>query len=306
MSQLDLPPVRGEVLRREALAPFTWFRVGGPAEAVFLPADEADLSAFLEALSPEIPLLTLGVGSNVIIRDGGLRGVVIRLPAKPFGQIEVLDGHRLRAGAAALDASLAKAAAQAGLTGLEFFSGIPGSIGGALAMNAGCYGAETKDVLVKARAMDRSGHVRTLTAADFRFSYRRNGLSEPLIFLDATVQGAPADPVAIEDRMREIAAKREAAQPIREKTGGSTFKNPPGHSAWALVDQAGMRGARRGGAMVSEKHANFLINTGEASAADLEGLGEDVRAAVLARCGVELEWEIKRLGESACGNCDSA
>lgn len=306
MSLPVLPPVRGKLLRQEALSPFTWFRVGGAADAVFLPADAADLAALLAALPEAAPLLTLGVGSNVIIRDGGVRGVVIRLPAKPFGQIELLDGGRLRVGAAALDAAVAKAAAQAGLAGLEFFAGIPGSIGGALAMNAGCYGAETKDVLIEARAMDRSGRVRQLSTEDFAFSYRRNGLSEPLIFLDATFQGRPDEPEAINARMDAITQRREASQPLREKTGGSTFKNPPGHSAWALVDQAGMRGARRGGAMVSEKHANFLINTGEATAADIEGLGEDVRAAVRERCGVELEWEIKRIGESGCGNCNSA
>lgn len=306
MNSLELPPVRGRLLHHEVLAPYTWFRVGGPAEVLFLPADEADLREFLKALPRSVPVLTLGVGSNVIIRDGGLRGVVVRLPAKPFGQIEALaEASQVRAGAAALDAMVAKYAAQSGIAGLEFLVGIPGSIGGALTMNAGCYGAEIKDVLVCARAMDRDGVIKEFSADAFRFSYRRNDLREPMIFLDALFQGRTEPSDVIQARMSDIMQKREAAQPIREKTGGSTFKNPPGQSAWSLVDQAGMRGARRGGAQVSEKHANFLINTGAATAADIEGLGEDVRAAVLAQCGVTLDWEIKRLGESSCGNCDS-
>lgn len=296
---LALPPVRGKLLRDEPLAPYTWFRVGGPAEALFLPADEADLAAFLAALPPGIEVFPLGVGSNLIIRDGGLGGVAVRLAGKSFAAIEALPGARLKAGAGALDAQVAKAAAQAGLAGLEFYAGVPGTIGGALAMNAGCYGAETKDVLIEARALDRGGRERRFSTADFGFRYRGHGLAEPLIFLEATFQGRRGAPEAIAARMGEITARREAAQPIREKTGGSTFKNPPGHSAWALVDQAGLRGARLGGAMVSEKHTNFLINTGEASAADIEGLGEAVRAKVLEATGVALEWEIKRLGRAA-------
>ncbi len=296
MTDLDLPPARGQILRGERLAPFTWFRVGGPADALFLPADADDLSDFLKALSPEIPVTILGVGSNVIVRDGGVEGVVIRLAGKAFAAIEPLGDGRIRAGAAALDSALARAAAKAGIAGLEFFVGVPGSIGGALTMNAGCYGRETKDALSHAMALDRAGRRYTLTNADFGFSYRRNALMDGFIFLDATFQGTPDEPAAIEARMAEISAKREDAQPIREKTGGSTFKNPEGQSAWRLVDAAGMRGARRGGAQVSEKHANFLINTGEASAADIEGLGEDVRAAVEAQSGVALSWEIKRIG----------
>lgn len=303
MSELSLPPVRGQLLKGESLAPFTWFRVGGPADVLFLPADADDLAQFLAAIPAHVPVLPIGVGSNLIVRDGGVEGVVIRLAGRQFAQIEPLAGARLRAGAGALDAMVAKAAAKAGIAGLEFYAGIPGTIGGALTMNAGCYGRETTDVLVEAAALDRSGKRVTLTHADFGFTYRRNALPQGLIFLDATFQGSPDEPEAISARMNEITAQREASQPIREKTGGSTFKNPIGAdgvklSAWKLNDEAGMRGRRRGGAQVSEKHANFLINTGEATAADIEGLGEDVRAAVKARHGIDLEWEIKRVGRA--------
>lgn len=293
---LDLPPLRGRILIREALAPYTWFRVGGPAEALVLPADADDLAHFLAALDPAVPVLPLGVGSNVIIRDGGVPGVVIRLAGKAFGEIEPQPGARLKAGAGALDAQVARAAAKAGIAGLEFYVGVPGSIGGALTMNAGCYGRETKDVLVEAVALDRQGRMVKLSNADFGFSYRKNALPEGLIFLEATFQGEPADPAEIEAKMAEITRMRETSQPIREKTGGSTFKNPEGDSAWKLVDRAGFRGARRGAAMVSEKHCNFLINTGEASAADIEDLGEEVRAGVKEALGVDLQWEIKRIG----------
>lgn len=301
MSELALPNVRGQLLRGESLAPFTWFRVGGPADVLFLPADADDLAAFLAALPQGTPLLPIGVGSNLIVRDGGVPGVVIRLAGRAWGQIEVLDGARVKAGAGALDSMVAKAAAKAGISGVEFYAGIPGTIGGALTMNAGCYGRETKDVLIEATALDRGGKRITLTNADFGFTYRHNALPEGLIFLDATFQGSPDDPMAVTARMAEITARREASQPIREKTGGSTFKNPIGAdgeklSAWKLNDEAGMRGYRRGGAQVSELHANFLINTGDASAADIEGLGEDVRAAVKAKHGIALEWEIKRVG----------
>lgn len=302
MSDLNLPAVRGRILRNENLAPLTWFRVGGPATALFLPADEADLRDFLRALSPQVPVLTLGVGSNVIVRDGGVEGVVIRLAGRQFAQIAAdAASGRVSAGAGALDAMVARAAAKAGVGGLEFFAGIPGAIGGALTMNAGCYGCETKDVLVSARGVDRTGVVRIFSNADFGFSYRRNAIAEPIIWLEAMFQGTNSTPEAVTARMAEITAQREASQPIREKTGGSTFKNSTSASgqklsAWKLVDEAGMRGARRGGAQVSEKHANFLINTGDATAADIEGLGEDVRAAVRAKHGVELEWEIKRVG----------
>lgn len=304
MSELVLPEVRGQLLRGEKLAPYTWFRVGGPADVVFLPADEADLAAFLAALPKDTPILPIGVGSNLIVRDGGVPGVVIRLAGRAWAQIEPLEGARIRAGAGALDAMVAKAAAKAGIGGLEFYAGIPGTIGGALTMNAGCYGSETKDVLVEAVALDRDGKRHTFSTSDFGFTYRHNALPDGLIFVSATYQGRPDDPMAVTARMAEITAKREASQPIRDKTGGSTFKNPVDAngeklSAWKLNDEAGMRGYRRGGAQVSEKHANFLINTGEATAADIEGLGEEVRAAVKAKHGVELEWEIKRIGRAS-------
>jgi UDP-N-acetylmuramate dehydrogenase len=251
-----------------------------------------------------VAVLPIGVGSNLIVRDGGIEGVVIRLAGRAFAQVEPLEGSRVRAGAGALDSMVAKGAAKAGVAGLEFYVGVPGTIGGALTMNAGCYGRETRDVLVEATALDRGGKRITLTNADFGFTYRHNALPEGLIFLDAIFQGSTDDPAAITARMNEITAKREASQPIREKTGGSTFKNPIAPdgeklSAWKLNDEAGMRGYKRGGAQVSEKHANFLINTGDATAADIEGLGEDVRAAVKSKHGIELEWEIKRVGRSA-------
>ncbi|MCR6643993.1 MAG: UDP-N-acetylmuramate dehydrogenase [Terricaulis sp.] len=302
MSELDWPSVRGKLLKQESLAPFTWFRVGGPADALFIPADADDLGAFLESLPLHIPVTMLGVGSNVIVRDGGIEGVVIRLAGRAFADIRIdAESNTLSAGAGALDAMVAKAAAKAGLGGLEFFAGIPGTIGGALTMNAGCYGSETKDVLISAWGFDRSGRKRTFSAAEFGFTYRRNAIAEPIHWVEAVFAARPSTPEAVSARMAEITSQRESSQPIRDKTGGSTFKNPlgaDGHklSAWKLVDEAGMRGARRGGAQVSEKHANFLINTGEASAADIEGLGEDVRAAVQAKHGVALDWEIKRIG----------
>jgi len=296
----ELPHVRGQLLRGESLAPFTWFRVGGPADALFLPADEDDLSAFLKALPRDVSVTALGVGSNVIIRDGGVEGVVIRLAGRQFAQITT-DGDRITAGAGALDSMVAKAAAKAGIAGLEFYAGIPGTIGGALTMNAGCYGTETKDVLERAWGYDRSGALRAFSAADFAFTYRHNAIEEPILWTRAEFRGRADDPMSVTARMAEITAKREGSQPIREKTGGSTFKNPYAPngdklSAWLLVDEAGLRGHRHGGAQVSEKHANFLINTGDATAADIEGLGEEVRAAVKAKRDIELEWEIKRIG----------
>ena len=303
MSLPDLPPVRGKLLRNEALAPYTWFRVGGPAEALFIPADHDDLADFLRALPEDVPVFPMGVGSNLIVRDGGMPGVVIRLAGRAFGKV-VIDAEKnwVIADAGALDMAVARAAAKAGPAGLEFLVGIPGTIGGALTMNAGCYGRETKDVLVVATGYDRTGEFQIWENEDFSFSYRRNEVGDRMIWTQAVFQGIPDDPAAVEARMAEITAKREAAQPIREKTGGSTFANPdpPGtpnqRSSWKLVDEAGMRGARRGGAQVSEKHCNFLINTGDATAADIEGLGEDVRAAVLKKSGVDLHWEIKRVG----------
>jgi len=290
-----LPAVRGRLLFDEPLAPFTWLRVGGPAQVIFMPADEEDLAAFLQGLDPDVPILPLGVGSNTLVRDGGLDGVVIRL-GKAFAGIEALEGARLSAGAAALDAQVARAAAKAGIAGLEFYAGIPGTVGGAAAMNAGCYGAETKDVLVEAHGLDRTGQPVRHADPD-AFTYRHGwGGEDGVIVTRVLFQGQPDDPAAVQARMEEITSRREMTQPIREKTGGSTFKNPPGHSSWKLVDEAGWRGKLYGGAKFSELHSNFLINTGAATAADLEGLGEAVRADVLAKTGIELQWEIKRVG----------
>jgi UDP-N-acetylmuramate dehydrogenase len=296
----DLPAVRGKLLRDERLGPFTWFRVGGAAEVLFLPADHEDLRDFLQALPASVPVTVLGVGSNVIIRDGGVAGVVIRLAGRAFAAVEADPAtHRVVAGSAALDATVARAAAKAGIAGLEFYAGIPGTIGGALTMNAGCYGSETKDVLVSAWGYDRSGIRRELALQDFGYTYRHSEAPGDIIWVEATYQGRPDDPEAVQARIAEITARRETTQPIREKTGGSTFKNPPGHSSWKLVDEAGWRGKPYGGAMFSTLHSNFMINTGEATAADLEGLGEAVRADVKAKTGVDLHWEIKRIGRPA-------
>ena len=290
-----LPAVRGRLIRDQPLAAFTWLRVGGPAEVIFMPADEPDLAEFLAGLDPGVPVMTIGVGSNLLVRDGGVEGVVIRL-GKGFATVDAVGDARISAGAAALDSAVARAAAKAGVSGLEFYAGIPGAIGGAVAMNAGCYGAETRDVLVRAHGLDRRGAPVTFDQPQ-AFTYRHGwGAEEGVVVTRAVFQGRSDDPQAVEARMDEITARREQSQPIREKTGGSTFKNPPGSSAWKLVDAAGWRGKPYGGAMFSPLHANFLINTGEATAADLEGLGEAVRADVKARLGVVLEWEIKRIG----------
>ncbi len=306
-----LPPVAGRIALDAPLAPYTWLRVGGPAEVLFLPKDEADLQSFLKALDPAVPVMTLGVGSNTLVRDGGMEGVVIRL-SRAFADIRAMDGRRLYAGAAALDAQVARAAADAGVGGLEFYIGVPGSIGGACAMNAGCYGAETKDVLIEAFAVTRTGERVILSGAEMGFSYRRSTAAADergLVFTGVLFQGEGDDSQSTHARMAEITARRENSQPIREKTGGSTFKNPEGPdgaklSAWRLIDEAGWRGKLfkaegdkgGGGAMFSPQHANFLINPGEATAADLEGLGEAVRADVKARFGVDLNWEVKRVG----------
>jgi UDP-N-acetylmuramate dehydrogenase len=294
-----LPPVRGRLERDAPLAPYTWFRVGGPADLLFLPEDEDDLAAFLAALDPAVPVLPIGVGSNLLVRDGGVEGVAIRL-GRGFSRVEVREDHQIYAGAAVPDAVLAREAAKAGIAGLEFYRGVPGTVGGALTMNAGCYGSETTEVLVEAYAVTRAGERVTLSHDDMGFSYRKSAAAArgDLVFTGALFEGAPDDPDAIAARMDEITARREASQPIRQKTGGSTFKNPPEDSAWRLVDAAGWRARPFGGAMFSEQHANFLINTGEATAADLEGLGEQVRAEVKARFGKELEWEIKRVGRA--------
>lgn len=298
---IALPDVRGKLLRDEPLGPFTWFRVGGNADVLFIPADADDLAAFLKALDPAVPVTVLGVGSNLIVRDGGLEGVAIRLAGRPFAGI-VVEGETITVGAGALDAMVARASAKAGLAGLEFYAGIPGTIGGALTMNAGCYGAETKDVLISARGIMRSGERVDYALSDFGYTYRHSEAPADIIWIEATYRGTPDEPAAVQARIDEITSRRELTQPIREKTGGSTFKNPPGHSSWKLVDAAGWRGklfrATGGGAMFSELHANFMINPGEATAADIEGLGEAVRADVLSKTGVQLDWEIKRIGRN--------
>jgi UDP-N-acetylmuramate dehydrogenase len=295
----SLPPVRGKLLRDEPLGPYTWFRVGGAAEVLFLPADAEDLADFLKTLDPGVLVTALGVGSNVIVRDGGVEGVVIRLAGRPWAQITT-DGDTVTAGAGALDSMVARASAKAGIGGLEFYAGIPGTIGGALTMNAGCYGSETKDVLVSARGVTRSGERVDYALADFGYTYRHSEAPADIIWLEATYRGAPDDPAAVQARIDEITSRREQTQPIREKTGGSTFKNPPGQSSWKLVDETGWRGklfsVTGGGAKFSELHSNFMINPGEATAADIEGLGEAVRTDVQSKLGVNLEWEIKRIG----------
>ncbi|HVZ90647.1 MAG TPA: UDP-N-acetylmuramate dehydrogenase [Rhizomicrobium sp.] len=292
-----LPPVRGTYLRGASLKDLVWFRAGGPAEVLFRPSDADDLATFLYARSPETRVSVIGVGSNLLIRDGGVPGVVIRLPAT-FGKIAV-EGARIRAGAAALDAAVSRAAADAGIGGLEFLRGIPGTVGGALRMNAGCYGREIKDIFVEATAIDGKGERHRLAAADMAFIYRKSQAPEDFIFVEAVFEGVKDDPAAVRARMDKLVEQREATQPVKTRTGGSTFKNPPGQKAWELIDRAGCRGMTLGGAQVSEKHCNFLINEGSATAADIEGLGEAVRARVREKFGVDLEWEIKRIGVPA-------
>jgi UDP-N-acetylmuramate dehydrogenase len=290
------PGLRGRLVANAPIAEATWFRVGGPAQVLFSPADEDDLSNLLNALPSDTPVTTIGLGSNVIVRDGGVAGVVVRLAGRAFGAIDVIDDFRLIAGAAAPDLFVAKAAAQAGVDGLAFLRGVPGSIGGALRMNAGAHGGEFKDVLIEARGVDRSGARRVFSNAQMGFSYRVSSAPEDVIFTRATLQGRLGDPGAIEAEMDRITHAREASQPIREKTGGSTFKNPQGHKAWELIDKAGCRGLTIGDAQVSTKHCNFLVNRGAATAADLEALGEEVRRRVREKSGIALEWEIKRIG----------
>ncbi len=292
----NMPELRGRLLANQPLADLTWFRVGGPAQILFMPADEADLAYFLARLPREIPLTVIGLGSNLIVRDGGVAGVVIRLSAKGFGDIAVEDGHRLRVGAAVPDVKAARAAADAGIDGLAFYRGIPGGIGGALRMNAGAHGGETKDTLIEARGVDRDGTLRVFSNADMGYSYRHCSAPESVIFTQALFQGRPGDPAAIVAEMDRITAAREASQPIREKTGGSTFKNPEGGKAWQLIDAAGCRGLVVGDAQVSEMHCNFLINRGAATAADIENLGETVRRRVRETSGFNLHWEIRRIG----------
>ncbi len=295
-----LPPVRGRLVPNRPMNEITWFRVGGPAEVMFSPADEADLAAFLAALDPDIPVTVVGVGSNLLVRDGGIPGVVIRL-GRGFNILERVDDVTVRAGAAVPDVKVARFALEQGIEGLTFLRGIPGTMGGALRMNAGAHGGEVKDVLVSARAVDRQGRIHEVTAAALGMRYRHTEAPADWIFTEAVLRGRPGRREEIAAHMAEIQAQREAAQPVRARTGGSTFKNPPGRRAWELIDAAGMRGVRVGGAKVSEKHCNFLINEGEASAAEIEALGELVRAMVRARCGVTLEWEIRRIGIPAAG-----
>ena len=290
----QLPPVRGRLTADAAIGKQTWFGVGGPAEVLFRPADLADLAGFLAALPPRIAVTVIGVGSNLLVRDGGIPGIVIRL-GRGFAAIEIARDE-IRVGAAALDRIVAFAAADAGLGGLEFLSGIPGSIGGSVRMNAGAYGREVKDVFVSAIALDRSGETHTVDSRAMGLSYRHSDADPSWVLVEARLRGAPGDHAAIGRRLSEIRAAREATQPVRARTGGSTFKNPPGDSAWRLIDAAGCRGLVRGGAMVSQQHTNFLINTGTATAADLEGLGEEVRRRVHDTSGTRLEWEIERIG----------
>jgi UDP-N-acetylmuramate dehydrogenase len=296
-----LPELRGKLKPGAMLADLTWFRVGGPAEILYSPADEADLAYVVKTIPQDIPVTVIGLGSNLLVRDGGIEGVVIRL-GKGFGDIEVEDGQRLRAGAAVPDVKVARAAADAGISGLSFYRGIPGCVGGALRMNGGAHGKETKEVVIEVRAVDRQGNIHVLPVDELHYSYRHCGAPEDFIFTEALFQGEPGEPEKILAEMDDIAAYRESAQPIKSRTGGSTFKNPPGKKAWQLIDAAGCRGFRIGEAHVSEMHCNFLINDANATGAEIEELGETVRARVKETSGVDLEWEIKRLGVPAKAN----
>jgi UDP-N-acetylmuramate dehydrogenase len=294
-----LPQLRGRLLADQPLAEFTWFRVGGPAQVLFMPEDEEDLVYLLRELPTEVPVTVIGLGSNLIVRDGGVPGVTIRL-GRGFNEVKI-ENSRVRAGAAVPDVKVARSAQEAGLAGLAFMRGIPGAIGGALRMNGGAYGRETKDALVEARGVDRAGRVRAFANVDMGYGYRHCGVADDVIFTEAVFQGTPGDPVAIAAEMNAITEAREATQPIKSRTGGSTFKNPPGHKAWQLIDAAGCRGLVVGDAQVSELHCNFLINRGGATATDIETLGETVRTRVKESCGVGLEWEIKRIGVANAG-----
>jgi UDP-N-acetylmuramate dehydrogenase len=291
-----LPKVRGTYQPQALLKDLTWFRAGGPADVLYWPTDSDDLAVFLSGTPSDIPIFVVGVGSNLLVRDGGIEGVVIRL-GRGFAQVKSEEASRVRAGAAALDVAVAKGALDAGLSGLEFMRGIPGTVGGGLRMNAGAYGREFKDALVEAVGLNRGGERVTFSNAQMGFTYRHSNAPENVFFVEALFQGAPGDRAAIEARMNEITEARSATQPIKSRTGGSTFKNPPGHKAWQLIDQAGCRGLRHGDAEVSTLHCNFLINHGAATGDQIEDLGEEVRAKVKANSGVELEWEIKRIGK---------
>lgn len=290
-----LPKVRGKLREGAELAKVTWFQVGGPADVMFRPADEADLSAFLKGKPDNMPVTVIGVGSNLLVRDGGIRGVVIRL-GRPFTDAVSKDGD-LHVGAGALDLNVAQVAQQAGISGLEFLSGIPGTIGGALRMNAGAYGTEIKDVLISATAVDGSGNIHTVSVDEMGMSYRHCNLPEDWIFTSAILRGTAGDPDDIAKRMDEIQQARAGSQPIKSRTGGSTFANPVPDRAWEVIDAAGCRGLKIGGAQMSEQHCNFMINTGDATALDLEQLGDEVRRRVKEHSGVELRWEIRRIGE---------
>ena len=285
----------GSIEPHASLADFIWFRTGGAAEWLVRPKDVDDLAGFLAALDPAVPVMAVGVGSNLIVRDGGVAGVVVRLP-KAFARVTIEPGHRVRAGAAAMGITVASAARDAGIAGLEFQRGIPGAIGGAVRGNAGAYGRDMTDILIEATVVTRSGAIEVWPAERFGYSYRHSALPDGAIVVEALLQGVAGDPAMIGAEMDRIAAEREASQPLRSRTGGSTFKNPVGHKAWALVDAAGCRGLTIGGAQVSAKHTNFLLNLGTASSADIEALGEEVRRRVLAHSGVTLEWEIQRVG----------
>ncbi len=295
-----MPDLRGRLSANAKMADITWFRVGGPAQVLFSPADESDLAYFLQRLPDGVPVNVVGLGSNLLVRDGGVPGIVIRL-GRGFGEIKVESGNRLRVGTAVPDVKVARAAAEAGIAGLAFYRGIPGSIGGALRMNAGAHGRETKDVLTSARAVDLDGNIHIFSLSGMGFTYRHCGVQDGWIFTEATYQGTPGEPADILKEMDEVADYREKNQPIKERTGGSTFKNPPGNSAWKLIEDAGCRGFRVGGAKVSDMHCNFLINDAQASGEDVERLGETVRARVKAKSGVILNWEIIRIGLPRAG-----
>jgi UDP-N-acetylmuramate dehydrogenase len=296
-----LSGLRGRLTPNMSMEKVTWFRAGGPAEVMFQPADEEDLSAFLKAVPEDYPIQTVGIGSNLLVRDGGIQGFVVRLSAKGFGEVERVGETQLRAGSATPDKRVAAAALDAGIAGFHFYHGIPGGIGGALRMNAGANGVETRERVVEVRALDRSGELQTLTNADMGYAYRHSGAASDLIFTSALFEGVPGDREEIQSAMDAVQQHRETVQPIREKTGGSTFKNPEGSSAWKEIDKAGGRGLMIGGAQMSPMHCNFMINTGTASGHDLETLGETIRARVVQNSGIRLHWEIKRLGRFRAG-----
>ncbi|EQB31628.1 UDP-N-acetylenolpyruvoylglucosamine reductase [Sphingobium ummariense RL-3] len=298
LDQAAMPPVRGRLTAQVPLAPLVWFKSGGAAQWLFEPKDADDLADFLKGLDPTIPVMALGLGSNLIVRDGGVPGVVVRL-GKPFATVEAVDATTLRCGGGASGILVSSTARDKGIAGLEFLRSIPGTVGGFVRMNGGAYGRETCDILLECDVVLRSGERVTLSNADLGYTYRHSSLPDGAVVVSAVFRGIPGDPAAIQAEMDRIAAAREESQPLRSKTGGSTFKNPEGHKAWQLVDQAGCRGLAMGGAQVSEKHTNFLLNLGDATSADIEGLGEEVRRRVKATSGIDLEWEIQRVGKPA-------